>query len=305
MITEDIITEDYCSPEIVKLLKEKGFKCGATYSKGFVKDGDGFVGGLVRHEDNITHQRARKWSRKVYDIHISVDKTFLINDIDNKPYLVRVYTKKYHTSYNSWSEYHSTYEGAVEAALKHILESDYFPELKENDEEWEVNTGLYKCIKRMFDDTPESKLLFETGNLYKCISKHDIAEFESSYGHSVFLIDPDVRKHFVKIEDERIEFESKFKPGDWISNGRYLKKIIDINSDWPYYIFQDGSSYRIKEVDAKWYIMPNMDELEWIDMETNENHCYSCELFDRKNEMCKCSTLCKNYRNTYKGFYIR
>ncbi len=72
---------------------------------------------------------------------------------------------------------------------------------KEFDDEWEVSTGLYKCIKRMFDGTPEGKLLFETGNLYKCISKHAIAEFESSYGHSVFLIDPVVRKHFIKVED--------------------------------------------------------------------------------------------------------
>ena len=101
------------------------------------------------------------------------------------------------------------------------------------------------------------------------------------------------------------KFEPKFKIGDWISNGRYVKKIIGINSDWPYYIFQDGSSYRIKDVDTKWYIMPNMDELEWLDAETNENHCYSCELFDRKNNMCKCTTLCKDTRNTYKGFYIR
>lgn len=80
--------------------------------------------------------------------------------------------------------------------------------LKECDEEWEVTTGLYKCIKRMFDGTPESRLLFETGKLYKCISKQDIAEFESSYGHSVFLIDPVVRKHFIKVED------TMFKVGD-------------------------------------------------------------------------------------------
>ena len=41
------LTEDYCSKEITDLLKEKGFKCGATYSKGFVKDGDGFVGEMI------------------------------------------------------------------------------------------------------------------------------------------------------------------------------------------------------------------------------------------------------------------
>lgn len=84
-----------------------------------------------------------------------------------------------------------------------------------------------------------------------------------------------------------------------------MKKIIDINSDWSYYTFQDGLAYRIKEIDTKWYIMPNVDELKWVDMETKECHCYNCELFNRKNNMCKCATLCKEYHNTYKGFYIR
>ena len=49
-------------------------------------------------------------------------------------------------------------------------------------------------------------------------------------------------------------------------------------------------------------IKPN--NLEWIDMETNECHCYSCELFDRKNNKCKNIELCKNPKSTYKGFYI-
>lgn len=49
----------------------------------------------------------------------------------------------------------------------------------------------------MFDGTPEGKILFEVGEVYKCLSKHAIAEFEVSYGHSVFLIDPVVREHFI------------------------------------------------------------------------------------------------------------
>ena len=102
-----MLTEDYCSYEIAKLLKAKGFN--DVYPRG---DCTAFA---------CTHQMAMKWLRDVYDIHISVGKTFLINDIDNKPYLVHVCTKKCHTSYNSWQEYHSTYEEAVEAALKYCL----------------------------------------------------------------------------------------------------------------------------------------------------------------------------------------
>ena len=46
-----------------------------------------------------------------------------------------------------------------------------------------------------------------------------------------------------------------------------------------------------------------LKDLEWVDMETNECHCYNCELFDGENNVCKCIDLCKRPKNTYKGFY--
>ncbi len=81
-------------------------------------------------------------------------------------------------------------------------------------DEWQVAEGLYKCTKRMFDRTPEGKILFEVGKVYKCLSKHAIAEFEVSYGHSVFLIDPVVRKHFIPLDKKDIS-EEKIKTIDY------------------------------------------------------------------------------------------
>ena len=48
--------------------------------------------------------------------------------------------------------------------------------------------------------------------------------------------------------------EPKFKVGNWITNGRYNKLIVGINSDWPYYIFEDGTSQHIKYVDKKYHL---------------------------------------------------
>ena len=48
-----------------------------------------------------------------------------------------------------------------------------------------------------------------------------------------------------------------------------------------------------------------LKDLEQIDMETIECHCYNCKLFDHKNNVCKCIDLCKNSKRTYKGFYIK
>ncbi len=158
-----MLTEDYCSYEVAKLLKERGFSentiCkyadsgGITerwyddyrervvrfhFDKGYLiepsiepKDQYEIIGNTISAP---THQMAMKWLREVYDIHISVNKAFLINDIDNKPYLACVCTKKCHTSYNSWQEYHRTYEEAVEAALKYCLADSFFEEFEENED---------------------------------------------------------------------------------------------------------------------------------------------------------------------------
>ena len=78
---------------------------------------------------------------------------------------------------------------------------------KQGEDKKEINNfdvlpGLYKCIHRMFDGTPDGRLLFEIGNVYKCLSKHDRAEFEVSYGHSVYLEDPVVCKYFIPFESK-------------------------------------------------------------------------------------------------------
>lgn len=85
------------------------------------------------------------------------------------------------------------YENAVECI-------DWLEKQGEDREEinnFDVLPGLYKCVHRMFDGTPDGRLLFEIGNVYKCLSKHDRAEFEVSYGHSVYLEDPVVCKYFI------------------------------------------------------------------------------------------------------------
>lgn len=99
---------------------------------------------------------------------------------------------------------------------------------KEGKDKKEINNfdvlpGLYKCVRRMFDGTPDGKLLFEIDNVYKCLSKHSRAEFEVSYGHSVYLEDPVVCKYFIPFEDKGEQksadkIEPKFKVEDKITH---------------------------------------------------------------------------------------
>lgn len=68
----------------------------------------------------------------------------------------------------------------------------------------------------MFDGTPDGRLLFEIGNVYKCLSKHDRAEFEVSYGHSVYLEDPVVCKYFIHFESKGEQASSLTKERAWL-----------------------------------------------------------------------------------------
>lgn len=93
--------------------------------------------------------------------------------------------------------------GFLDSAIQCKTFGKWYAWLKKQDKEinnFDVLPGLYKCTHRMFDGTPDGKLLFEVGNIYRCLSKHNRAEFEVSYGHYVYLEDPVVCKHFIPFE---------------------------------------------------------------------------------------------------------
>ena len=122
-----MITEDFCSYEVAKLLKEKGFDspCMGRYSvrsKEFHLDCTKMCnnGGLFECAAP-TLQMAMRWLRKVYNLHIWADySSFDFND--KMPYLWNIKQTKIDGDY--WGgTYHKSYEEAVEAALKYALEN--------------------------------------------------------------------------------------------------------------------------------------------------------------------------------------
>lgn len=129
-----MITEDYISFEVAKLLKEKGFDepCHALYHNGedkifFGLDVDSY------HNTNLnvdyyacpTLQMAMKWLREVHKIHITIGYTFkadanLIDDYAS--YCFGVENAKTFF-YHPQDEWYNTYEEACEAAMKYCLEN--------------------------------------------------------------------------------------------------------------------------------------------------------------------------------------
>ena len=103
------IQEDYCSKEIYRLLKEKGFD-GEIHT---TFDEEGYT------QPSITLQMAMRWLREVHDIFIKLEFD-VDEDIQWHPSLTLIKGNKYiHTNELQW---YDTYEQAVEEAIKYCLE---------------------------------------------------------------------------------------------------------------------------------------------------------------------------------------
>lgn len=127
-----MITEDYCSYEVAKLLKEKGFlkdvDLRMTQNLSFY-DNIGLHHNLNKWYDSLiqdkidfvvapTHQMAVKWLRKIYGIDIVIE----ISDpsVKDRKYYCVIWNKN-NDSYIL--DLFSSYEECVETAIKYCLEN--------------------------------------------------------------------------------------------------------------------------------------------------------------------------------------
>lgn len=112
------ITEDYCSFEVAKLLKEKGFNEPVTeLNKLLIKEGEKPV-------LKITHQKAMKWLREVHKVLIVIDAYHADHwegYIDS--FEISIYSHASTIIVPNEIAHHTDYEQAVEAALKFTLEN--------------------------------------------------------------------------------------------------------------------------------------------------------------------------------------
>ena len=124
-----MIKEAYCSKEVSKLLKEKGFNEPCFY---YYKDGvlmfSPFLKGRNSYQTNTysapTHQMAIAWLREVHNICITIypdkEKGYeaVLYDIENDVEIILQSFGVYGIHI-----YKEIYEEAVEAALKYVLEN--------------------------------------------------------------------------------------------------------------------------------------------------------------------------------------
>lgn len=123
-----MLEEDYCSFEVAKLLKEKGFDYQGFYYIDFE--------GEVIKQDRPTHQMAMKWLREVNQLHISVDVCPIYGKVKDEKgrntcgllywhYMAsgEWMNDKYNPQQKAFVVSEKNYEEAVETALKYSLEN--------------------------------------------------------------------------------------------------------------------------------------------------------------------------------------
>ena len=118
--------EDYCSYEVAKLLKEKGFDVELqcySYNAVTKENADIYwqknINGLL---PRCTHQMAMKWLREEHLIHIMISIGFDEDKMFYHPNFAQFDTDRI-TYGNPIETDFSTYEEAVEVALKYTLEN--------------------------------------------------------------------------------------------------------------------------------------------------------------------------------------
>ncbi len=123
-----MITEDYVSFEVAKLLKEKGFDIHTSTRYDYEGDFH-FHGNYLIGDSDIsapTHQRAMKWLREEHKVFIYIEPFITTSGLQGyKPYCTKIggefmWVNPLRKYSNTSSD---TYEGAVEAALKYSLEN--------------------------------------------------------------------------------------------------------------------------------------------------------------------------------------
>ena len=112
-----MITEDYVSFEVAKLLKEKGF-AEPLVNYYYTAKGER-VGYLMPEEQYLcpTHQMAMKWLREEKGVYIEIRRSI-------NTFLFGAIIKKYNEdNFHQIPRNLNSYEQAVEAALKYVLEN--------------------------------------------------------------------------------------------------------------------------------------------------------------------------------------
>lgn len=121
-----MITEDYISYEVAKLLKEKGFEGACDYA--YSNKGNYFEIDRSNFDEvyclRPTHQMAMKWLREIHWVISIIPKSFYADGkCTSWTYSIWADDNLEIDGEEEWENIYGSYEEAIEAALKYSLEN--------------------------------------------------------------------------------------------------------------------------------------------------------------------------------------
>ena len=119
-----MITEDYVSFEVAKLLKEKGFneKTPASYNEsGEFQEGFGRWNTTPIYYSAPTFQMAMKWLRETHNIYIDISPTY--SEVEKAIHFIWQIFDSNYDGIGDCEIFYSKYETACESAIKYCLEN--------------------------------------------------------------------------------------------------------------------------------------------------------------------------------------
>jgi hypothetical protein len=122
-----MITEDYVSFEVAKLLKEKGFDefTFSNYNENGIIQFNEVETRVAKGYQRPTHQMALKWLRKVYHCHVIIGYVFKADAKLTNDYVSYCYSVENANTFVEFTqdEWYDSYEEAIEASLLYVLKN--------------------------------------------------------------------------------------------------------------------------------------------------------------------------------------
>lgn len=124
----------------------------------------------------------------------------------------------------------------------------------------EKNSFVFKSFPRILEmiTTPDDRAIFYCTRLAEALENEGYLVDSRIIRESIKMMKGEEVPMATMDEEEQVVFPDgggpitpKFKDGDWISNGRYTRHILSHNDH--YYVFEDGTSYHIIDIDKKYH----------------------------------------------------
>lgn len=121
----------------------------------------------------------------------------------------------------------------------------------------EKNSFVFKSLPRILEmiTTPDDRAIFYCTRLAESLENEGYLVDSKIIKESIKMMKGEEEVPMATMDEEEHQsggpVQTKFKNGDWISDGQHTRHILSHNDH--YYMFEDGTAYHIIDIDKKYH----------------------------------------------------